>query len=96
MLAHAQELISSEQMGAAGIFFGREFIVSEIMISMMGGVEIQVGKAAILVKALIGATLESELVQILSEQSWTKEVAEGLHSIYGLICKFLHNLILLY
>ena len=90
MLANAQDLILSEVVRAAGVFFGSEFIVSEVMISMMGGVEIQVGKAAILAEALIRATSESELLQILSGQSWTKEVVEGLRSMYGL-CKFLYR-----
>ena len=89
MIAHSQDLttsLSTDTAWVARALFGKKFIQNEVLLKMLSD-DTPTGKAAILVEAVrneieIAPEMFTEFLEILSEQSWTKEVVESLHSTY--------------
>ena len=89
MVDHADELgtaLSSEPMGVAGVLFDKNLIKNEVLQEMME-VDTPRARVDVLVQAvinLIAAAPEKfkEFLEIISDQSWGREVASKLHSTH--------------
>ena len=89
MNAHFQELttsLSTDTAWVARVLVGKSFIQNEVLLEMLSD-DTPTGKAAILVEAVrneieIAPEMFTEFLEILSEQSWAKEVVESLRSTY--------------
>ena len=89
MNAHSQELttsLSTDTAWVARALVGKNFIQNEVLLEMLSD-DTPTGKAAILVEAVrneieIVPEMFTEFLEILSEQSWAKEVVESLRSTY--------------
>ena len=85
IITHTQELttvLSSDPDLIAGALLSTKFIQDDSMLKILSG-ETPAGKAAILVEAVrneieVAPEKFSEFLDILSEQSWTKEVVESI------------------
>ena len=93
MTAHSQELttsLSTNPLCVAGALVGKRFIQNEVLLKMLSD-NTPTGNTAILVEAVrneIEVAPENfiKFLEILSEQSWAKEVVESLRSTYKSEC----------
>ena len=79
--------LSNEPLGVAGILLGKGFISAEIMSKMQVVSYTSTEKAIILIEAVrnkieLAPSKFTELLEILSEVAYTKEVVESLRSTY--------------
>ena len=89
MLAHTEDLttaLSTKPLAMVELLLDKEFVQSEVQDKMMAD-KTREGKAAILVEAVTHEIESSPdrlevFLQILLEQTWTKEVGERLCSTY--------------
>ena len=90
MLAHTEELttaLSTNPVSTVGLLLDKKVVKREVQDKMMADTDTREGRAAILVEA-VTHEIESTpdklevFLQILLEQTWTKEVGERLRSTY--------------
>ena len=89
MITRSQDLttsLSTDPLCVAGALVSKKFIQSEVLAKVVIN-DTPIGKAAILVEAVrneidVAPVKFIEFLEILSEQSWAKEVVESLRSTY--------------
>ena len=90
MIAHTEGLttaLSTNPLATVGLLLDKEFVQRNVQDKMMADTETREGRAAILVEAVTHEIERSPdklsiFLQILSEQTWTKEIGERLRSTY--------------
>ena len=90
MIAHAEELttaLSTNPLATVGLLLDKEFVQRNVQDKMMADTKTREGRAAILFEAVKHEIERSPdklsiFLQILSEQTWTIEIGERLHSTY--------------
>ena len=100
MLAHTAELttaLSTNPLSTVGLLLDKNFVKREVQDKMMVD-KTREGRAAILVEAVTNEVKISPdkleiFLQILSEQTWTKEVGERLRSTYQSKLTFVINFV---